>query len=383
MTDDTQWQAPGAASPYGPSSATPPPPVGHAGWTPPPKPGLIPLRPLAFGTILGASFQVLRRNPRPTFGVALLIQAGAFVVSLLIGGAFTFFVATRVLSASTEDEATIIAGTIGLGVVTALVTTFLFLLGSALLQGIIVVEVARGTLGEKLPLRKLFGLAKGRIWALVGWAAILGGAMLVALAIVTGLIVLMVMFLGVAGVVLGILFGILAGLGLVVAGVWLGTKISLVPSVLVLERVSLRNAVGRSWFLTKDNFWRVFGIQFLVSVILSFASSIVTVPFTLVFSILLSLVNPNDADATTAIVWVIIAYIAQILITVVIGSITAIVVTATSSLLYLDLRMRKEGLDLHLTRFVEARQMGADDDANPYLRPDEPTAAHPVGPTFV
>lgn len=407
MTDDKQWQAPGAESPYAPSSAQPPPPTGqpvppagapggqppppsfgaappagHSGWTPPPKPGLIPLRPLEFGTILGASFQVLRRNPRPTFGVALLIQAGAFLVSLLLGGAFAFFVTSRIFSATAEDESTIVAGTVGLGIVTALVTVFLFLLGSALLQGIIVVEVARGTVGEKLPLRKLFGFARGRIWALVGWAAIVGGAMLVALAVVAGLIALLVVFLGMVGAVLGVLFGILAGLGLVVLGVWLGTKLSLVPSALVLEKISLRRAVGRSWHLTKDHFWRVFGIQLLVSMILSFASSIVTVPLTLVFSILLSLVNPNNADSTTALVWAIIAYIAQVLITVVIGSITAIVVTATSSLLYLDLRMRKEGLDLHLTRFVEARQRGADGDANPYLRPDGPTPPHAPGPTF-
>ena len=97
MTDDTAWQAPGgapvpsAAPPpvappgpvYGPPQPAPPygPPqpapvaVGTTpGWTPPPKPGLIPLRPLDLGTLLGASFRTLRRNPRPTFGMALLVQ---------------------------------------------------------------------------------------------------------------------------------------------------------------------------------------------------------------------------------------------------------------------------------------------------------------------
>ncbi|MDQ1530498.1 MAG: hypothetical protein QOE37_603, partial [Microbacteriaceae bacterium] len=54
-------------------SAPPPPPSGQPapgllpapqGYTPPPKPGLIPLHPLSFGQLLGAAFGVLRWNPR-------------------------------------------------------------------------------------------------------------------------------------------------------------------------------------------------------------------------------------------------------------------------------------------------------------------------------
>src|SRR5690606_17141166 len=37
------------------------------GWTPPVKPGLIPLHPLTVGNILGGTFSVMRRNPRATF----------------------------------------------------------------------------------------------------------------------------------------------------------------------------------------------------------------------------------------------------------------------------------------------------------------------------
>jgi uncharacterized membrane protein YciS (DUF1049 family) len=49
--------------------------------------------------------------------------------------------------------------------------------------------------------------------------------------------------------------------------------------------------------------------------------------------------------------------------------------SATASLLYLDLRMRKEGLDLELLRYVEARQTGAE-VADPYL--PQPHAAAPA-----
>ena len=39
------------------------PPPGRGRWTPPPKPGLLPLRPMGFGTLLWAPFRTLRRNP--------------------------------------------------------------------------------------------------------------------------------------------------------------------------------------------------------------------------------------------------------------------------------------------------------------------------------
>jgi hypothetical protein len=52
--------------------------------------------------------------------------------------------------------------------------------------------------------------------------------------------------------------------------------------------------------------------------------------------------------------------------------------SATASLLYIDLRMRKEGLDLELSRFVEARQTGAE-VADPYLpHVTAPSAAAPA-----
>jgi hypothetical protein len=59
-----------------------------------------------------------------------------------------------------------------------------------------------------------------------------------------------------------------------------------------------------------------------------------------------------------------------------ISAITSIISSATSSLLYIDLRIRKEGLDLELIRFVEARQSGDSSLPDPYA----PTAAAAPSP---
>ena len=62
-------------TPFGAPASTP-------GWSPPPKPGLIPLRPLSLGVILGGSFSVLRKSPQATLLPALI----ASLVAALAGG---------------------------------------------------------------------------------------------------------------------------------------------------------------------------------------------------------------------------------------------------------------------------------------------------------
>lgn len=394
MTDEQSWQAPGGPAlppptpPFGGYAPAPtpgqqgtpgqpgvpaPPPAAPTGWTPPPKPGLIPLRPLDLGTILGASFRVLRRNPRPTFGVALLVQAVVTIVTFLAVGLSTLTAISRLGSAGQADENTILAGTIGVAVVSGLLSVFLSIVANALLQGVIVLEVSRGTLGEKLRLRQLLALAKGRFGALVGWSFLIAGVLLLVIGVLVGVIWLMVATMGALGIGLGVLVGFLGGFALLVVGLWIGTKLSLVPSALMLERLSLRLAIARSWALTNQAFWRTFGIQALVWVILWIASSVVTAPFSVIAPLLALLIDPNNTGSGIAVS--IGVYILQLVVTLVISAITAVIQTAASALIYLDLRMRKEGLDLELTRYVEAKQAGSAGLGNPYLPPQAPTGA--------
>lgn len=319
--------------------------------------------------MLGASFRVLRRNPRPTFGVALLLQGAVMIITTVAVGGATFASLSRLDTAALDDTGAIVAGTVAFAAVSALLSVVLSLIAGALLQGIIVVEVARGALGEKLRLRQLWGFARGRIWALVGWAALLALAFLVVILIFVGIIVALSVLLGTAGIILSVIFGLFGGLGLVVLGCWIGTRVSLVPSALVLERLPLRAAIARSWTLTRGFFWRVFGIQLLVTVILSIAANLALTPFSLLAPLLLVLLDPNGTGSSVSIIATVAVYVLQLVVTVVLSAITSIISTATSALIYLDLRMRKEGLELDLVKFVEARQAGSASLENPYLRP--------------
>jgi hypothetical protein len=391
VSDSSSWQPPvdpsAGPAPQGPFSgpAIPPPspygapapapfgapdgapaPGQPAGWTPPPKPGLVPLRPLAFGTLLGASFQVLRRNPRPMFGFALIITAIVSLSAGLVVGLVTVGALTRIESALDEDVDAIAAGSIALIILAGLVAVALSLVASAILQGVVSLEVARGTLGEKLRLGGLWRAARGRIGALIGWTLLLTAALVVAIVIVILIIVGLSIAGGAAGVVVGVLLGLALFGGLAVLGSWIGTRLALVPSALMIERLPLRAAITRSWTLSIGYFWRTFGTLILVAFILSFAGQIITTPVQLVFSLGGGLLNPN-ADEDAMLGTLLVGSLVTTVISVVIGAISAVVQSATAALIYIDLRMRKEGLDLELAHFVEARQAGATEIADPFL----------------
>lgn len=394
MTDNSQWQAPGggpaAPPPYGaapsasatssPGRGVPGPPPG---WTPPPKPGLIPLRPLDLGTILGASFRVLRRNPKPTFGAALLIQGASSVVVVVVLGLVTFLSLSRIDFATGNDSAVIQAGSVAAIVATGIGAVLFTIATSALLQGIIVLEVARATLGEKLTLRQLWQRAHGRLWALIGWSLLVAGAISLAVVVLTGAIVLLAATLGSVGVAVAVLLGILGGFALLAVGIWVGTKLSLVSSALMIERLGLGAAIARSWRLTTGAFWKTFGIQLLVAVIINVALQVISAPLSLLSPLLLMLLDPNGQNQASTIGVSISITVLAAAVTLVFGAIGAVVQAATSALIYVDRRIRTEGLDLELARVVEARQAGEQNVADPYLPGAQGLrrAAGPMPPT--
>jgi hypothetical protein len=352
---------PPAGPAYGYQPAPPP------SWTPPPKPGLIPLRPLWFGTLLGAPFQVLRRNPKATFGSALLVQGATVLVTLLVVGAVTFFALGRVDAAPVEDQDAVEAGAVVAIVLSALVPLALSVVASALLQGVIVLEVARATLGEKLRMTALWRQVGRRIWPLVGWTCLLAAALLVGVLLIGGLVFACVV-LGDGWIALAVLIGVFGGLALIAAGAWVGTKTAVVPSLIVLERERIWAAVRRSWSLTGGFFWRTLGVLLLISLIVGVISQIVTTPLSLLFGAATALIDPNASFEAYIPAGVL--YLLTILISLLIGAVTAVVQSAAVALIYIDLRMRKEGLDLELQRFVEAAPGTRPE--NPYLRGAKP-----------
>jgi hypothetical protein len=386
VTDSGNWQPPAAH----PTGQTPPvspwaPPAPAAGtqpapsvtgantqWRPPPKPGLIPLQPLSFGTILGSSFRVMRRNPGPTLGLSLLTYGLTTLAALFIYGYFYLQILDRAMMAETQSDEDLIAigGLFGMLFI-SVVPFALSLVASAIMQGLISLEVARGTLGERLKAGGLWRLAKGRIAPLIGWSFLIFGAILIGSVIAVVLLSFTIGILAASGNaalagVLGVFLAIVIVLGFLVATAWLGTKTSLVPSILMLERIRLFPAIARSWRLTNGYFWRTFGTVLLVNVILSVASQIVSVPILFIAQFASLLLNPNgDVESFTAMFGVV--FLASSIVSVIFGAVSLVAISSTISLIYIDIRMRKEALDLELMQYIEHKHGTAPGIDNPFL----------------
>jgi len=373
VSDDQQWQAPGQPAvppPAPPAYAAPPAPGAAAGWTPPPKPGLIPLRPMTLGTILSAAFQTLRRNPAATLAPALILTIVIGVIQVIGSAGFLANYLDAFSGISSDpttsfDPSTVVSPLIGYAIST-FGAALLSLIITAIVDAIVTVQVASSTLGARLRLRGLWRRLRGRRGAVIGWAALNGAAvLLVAGVVLIGLVG--IGLTGAAGVAIAVLLGFLLGAGLLVVGAWLWVKLGFVPAAIVLERTSIVASMRRSWRLTAGAFWRIFGIRLLVAVIVGVATSIVTTPVSLIFSVAGSVLQPNGSQEASLASTVIASSIATQAVTAVISAVGLVVTAATTALLYLDQRMRKEGLDLDLARFVERRAAGEQSLADPYL----------------
>jgi membrane-anchored glycerophosphoryl diester phosphodiesterase (GDPDase) len=310
---------------------------------------------MGFGTLLWAPFRTLRRNPVPTFGSGLVVQLVSMIATVAVLVPFLVMTLSRLENASAADADAIMSGAVGGFLLLMIVPIALSVVASAFLQGVMVVEVATGTLGERLGFGALWRRAASRIWPLIGWTLIVGAALLAGFAVLF-LIVLLAGSVSPVGLAIGIVVAILLGLGLIVLGAWLGVKLALVPSVIVLEQSGIRRAAARSWRLTDGAYWRTFGILLLVAVILNVAAQVVAQPVSFVGTILAVIVDPTGTGA--AITITIITTVVTLILSLLIGAITAVVQAALVAVVYIDLRMRKEGFDLELVRHVELQGAG-------------------------
>lgn len=344
-------------TPWGTATAPPPGP----GWAPPPRPGLLPLRPLTLGEVIGISFRAMRRNPLPTLGFALLATAIGTIASVLplvligISGGFSDGAGIPV-----EGAVTIAISFVLLGAVQLVVTS--------LLQGIVAVDVSRGALGERLRIRGIFAVLRGRVLRILGWSVALEAAAGIAVGILAGLAALLgVAIGGTPGLVVAIVLGALALAALAVAGVWIGVKCSFTPSAIVVERLGIRAGVARSWRLTRGRFWPVLGTNLLVNAIYSTVGQVISSAFVFVIEILAGLLlGPSANDPGAIVVLVIVVYAVFLTLSLTVSAIGQVAAAVTATTLYLDARMRGEGFDLELRRYTEARVAGRTDAPDPF-----------------
>jgi hypothetical protein len=322
----------------------------------PPKPGIIPLRPLMFGEILDGSFQTIRRNAKAMLGASLLAQSLAAVLTAVLTALSANSPAsleTWVQGMSRQELAAVGLGFGGGILLFSVLTLFI----SAVLQGAMVVPVARSVLNRPTGFRQMWTLARSRAGALLRLAGLLLVAWLLAVLLFAALAALLISTVG--GI--GALVLIPVGLACLALMIWISIKLMVAPAAVVIEELGAMDGLRRSWQLTRGNWWRVLGITLVVGIMVGVIAQVVMIPVSLLSAFFTGVVSPHggpDQELLTAVV----VGVVTAIISALVGAVGYAFQTSVMALLYLDLRMRKDGLDIALLRLLES---GADAEGVP------------------
>ena len=143
---------------------------------------------------------------------------------------------------------------------------------------------------------------------------------------VVGIPLVILMLIPIAGVCLMVLY--------IPAVFFLSGKWSLAAPAIVTEDIGSTEGLKRSWNLTEDHFWRVVGTSLAASLLVILITTIPTVFFSFVFDAL---------NLDFQIIQVFNLFIEQIATTLALPF-----SIAATTLIYYDLRIRKEGFDLQV-----------------------------------
>lgn len=281
------------------------------------------LRPLAIGETVDAAIRVYRSHFTTLMRISLLVLGPiAFVqigAAVAMGPLDLFSLALADPEAPLDETLGPLLGpylVLGLG-------SILSLLGTVLVQASSIAALAQAYQGEEPDWRVSLRAGGRRLLAVL--AALL----------VTSLV---------AGI--GLLFCLLPG-------ILLYTMWSVTPAVVVAEQKGPLAALGRSWNLVKGRLWPVLGALVLAYLLYFVASQILGLAAS-TFAL---------ADAASGTV----SFLPNVVASAVVSVLAAPFLAAVVTIIYFDLRVRKEGYDLELMardlRLMESpRRPPSDDD---------------------
>src|SRR5215218_5750259 len=271
------------------------------------------LRPLGIGEILDAGIKLFMRHWRPLVLSIVALILPVQILSALVTASVApeqFDITSSQTGVDEGEEAEFL---IGQGVI-ALLSVISVLLATA----VCFKAVADAYLGVEPEWRRSLRFAVRRLGGLFG-VALVGGFLVV-----------------------------LAPLALIVPGIWLFVMYSVSVPALLLERIGPMAALRRSFRLVRGRWWSTAGVLVVGYLLIGIVGALVTQLFLLVPSL--------AADGNT---------LAGALGSVVGGTVGSLLTTpysaAVVTLLYFDLRVRKEGLDLQL--IAEGADVRRDPDA--------------------
>ncbi|MDP9266442.1 MAG: hypothetical protein M3O91_10055 [Chloroflexota bacterium] len=291
------------------------------------------LRPLGVGDVIDRVITIYRRRPLLFIALAavpyLALGLAAGLLTLAFAG--TFVSIAPLLSPGAADSAAFgrLAGAIGGLAVFVLLFLLITLIAVAVQSGALVDAAAARYLGRESTLGASFRAG------LRGSLRLIGAGFLAFLAILLlwiVLIIAMVVISNAAVIAILVLFGVVAMFFLVAS--WL-----IAPAVATVEGTAPLATLRRSWHLSAGHRWRVLGLLFLLLILQGILGVLLSTVLLATFAIdtLARNVLQQVVNLTVSVLWAPIQW-------------------GTFTVLYYDLRVRKEAYDLQLAAEALPRQ---------------------------
>lgn len=323
-------------APYRPTVAQQAPTVTFRSW----QPGIVALRPLSFGDFLVVPFRAMRFNRAVMIGTPLLLATASSLLTVL--ALWLAFQDPRLdITSSNGGGSGVTAPT----VIVAVIAVLSWLATDLFASAILVPAVARAFLGERITIKQAFAKVRPRIGALIVIDLILFGIVAVYTVVI-------------AFAMVGLTAADDSGALALVAstfGQWLfvplaavlGVYLPAVKGAMILEGAGPRRSIARSLKLIPGRFWWTILILLVVRTVVGFVEQ-----FSLGIGFIAGLFVAFAPDTNPVILVVIALLIAVALIVTCILEYS--LAGSVNALIYLDLRMRKEGLAFDMARAAEA-----------------------------
>jgi hypothetical protein len=298
------------------------------------------LRPLSLGEILDVAIKIYWRNAAVLLGLVVLVVAPVqLFVSLIYVSAIPDYDQSLFAEPSpapadfdTHDLWVAIAAFL-IGLVLTFVATTIATAGCFK-------AVADAYLGERAAWRSSLVFALRRVHSVL-WITTLGGIL----------------------TLIGFVF-------VIIPGIWLWVSFAVAIPVLLTEGIKGRRALGRSFRLVRHRWWPAFGLLLLGTILASIVSGVVT-------GLLQTALLTDIADDTITAVGL------DAVATTISTTLTTPFTAAFVTVLYFDLRVRREGFDLEL--LAERLGLPPGDRARTAPLPASPPTPYPqtgVQPPF-
>jgi hypothetical protein len=127
--------------------------------------------------------------------------------------------------------------------------------------------------------------------------------------------------------------------------------LSLAAPAFILEKTTVGEALSRSKQLVDGNWWRTFGIGFLGYLVGGIIGGLLQLPFSIAAGYSSSFLTSTDdtSISTGSEIWLAVGRIVG-------GTVSTPIIAGTIALIYVDRRIRREGLDLSLAQAARERQ---------------------------